>query len=89
MKNPAKVVPISARRRPKVINLGARRRERAIRSFPWHLIFAASLRDGTASPEIVKAAEGSRREWDARRARVRAAVAKVVAARRSEKQRSI
>src|SRR5437899_5162301 len=35
-----------------------------LRSLPWHLIFRKQLQDGTASPQLVKAAERARREWD-------------------------
>jgi hypothetical protein len=66
--------------RAKVIRLAACRREiesierlavpSGLRSLPWHAIFATALRKGTASPEIVKAAEASRREWEAYRERV-------------------
>jgi hypothetical protein len=62
------------RRRPAARGLRARRaREVAnveklvgtsgMRSLPWHAIYSRQIKDGTASPEILAAAERSRREW--------------------------
>jgi hypothetical protein len=39
-----------------------------MRSLPWHAIYSRQIKDGTASPEIVAAAERARQEWDARNA---------------------
>jgi hypothetical protein len=36
-----------------------------MRSLPWHAIYSRQIKDGTASREIVAAAERSRREWEA------------------------
>jgi hypothetical protein len=62
------------RRRPAARGLRARRaREIAnveklvgtggMRSLRWHAIYSRQLKDGTASPEIVAAAERARQEW--------------------------
>jgi hypothetical protein len=63
------------RRRPAARGLrGRRRREIAnveklvgtsgMRSLPWHAIYSRQIKEGMASPQIVAAAERSRREWD-------------------------
>lgn len=36
-----------------------------MRSLPWHAMYSRQIKDGTASPEIVAAAEQARKEWDA------------------------
>ena len=66
---------MKAKRKAEVIRLAVRRLEienierlvgaSGLRGLPWHAIFATQLRDGTASPEIVRAAEVSRRRWEA------------------------
>jgi hypothetical protein len=64
------------RRRPAARGLRARRRREianveklvgtsGLRSLPWHAMYIRQIKDGTASPEIVAAAERARKEWDA------------------------
>jgi hypothetical protein len=49
---------VRARRRREIANVEKLVGTSGMRSLPWHAIYGRQIKDGTASPELLAAAEG-------------------------------
>jgi hypothetical protein len=54
---------IRARRQREIANVEKLVGTSGMRSLPWHAMYSRQIKDGTASPQIVAAAERAREEW--------------------------